>query len=96
VDVLVIADDFTGANAAGVLLKKNGMKTTSFLDYRALDTYMVDSKVMVVSSGTRAETPERAYKEASRIFSEKPQHTSVFCQYHKSYRQSHWRNKKSC
>lgn len=60
--VLVIADDFTGANATGVLLKKSGFKATSFLEFENVIEYDGDAEVLCINTDTRAAKPQFAYK----------------------------------
>nr|WP_272507372.1 four-carbon acid sugar kinase family protein [Clostridium aestuarii] len=64
---MIIADDFTGANATGVLLKKNGFKATSFLSYDNVDDYDGDSEVLCINTDTRASNSEDAYKLFKKI-----------------------------
>lgn len=61
--VLVIADDLTGANATGVLLKKNGFDTNTVLDAgNAADPALADCDCLVVPTESRAIDPKKAYE----------------------------------
>ena len=70
---LVIADDLTGGNAAGVLLAKAGCKTHSILSYEHSrdNPDFTSCDCLIVSTDSRALTPKEAYsrvKHASRVF----------------------------
>ncbi|MDI6601525.1 MAG: four-carbon acid sugar kinase family protein [Thermoanaerobacteraceae bacterium] len=57
----IIADDFTGANATGVLLKKKGYKVATCLNP---DTPPVDAEfdVLSISTNSRSIEPDKAYE----------------------------------
>lgn len=60
--VLVIADDLTGANATGVLLKKNGFDTYTVLDAaNGADRSLAGCDCLVVPTESRAIDPQEAY-----------------------------------
>lgn len=60
--VLVIADDLTGANATGVLLKKNGFDTYTVLDAaNGADPSLAGCDCLVVPTESRAIDPQEAY-----------------------------------
>lgn len=60
--VLVIADDLTGANATGVLLKKNGFDTYTVLDAaNGTDPSLAGCDCLVVPTESRAIDPQEAY-----------------------------------
>lgn len=60
--VLVIADDLTGANATGVLLKKNGFATYTVLDpAHGADPELAGCDCLVVPTESRAIDPREAY-----------------------------------
>ena len=61
--VLVIADDLTGANATGVLLKKNGFDTYTVLDAaNGADRSLADCDCLVVPTESRAIDSQEAYE----------------------------------
>ena len=61
--VLVIADDLTGANATGVLLKKNGFDTYTVLDAaNGADRSLADCDCLVVPTESRAIDSPEAYE----------------------------------
>ncbi len=61
--VLVIADDLTGANATGVLLKKNGFDTYTVLDAaNGADRSLADCDCLVVPTESRAIDSQGAYE----------------------------------
>ena len=60
--VLVVADDLTGANATGVLLKKNGFVTYTVLEAaHGSDPQLADCECLVVPTESRAIEPREAY-----------------------------------
>lgn len=60
--VLVVADDLTGANATGVLLKKNGFATYTVLDpSHGADPELTGCDCLVVPTESRAIDPREAY-----------------------------------
>lgn len=60
--VLVVADDLTGANATGVLLKKNGFATYTVLDpSHGADPELAGCDCLVVPTESRAIDPREAY-----------------------------------
>ena len=61
--VLVVADDLTGANATGVLLKKNGFVTYTVLEAaHGSDPQLADCECLVVPTESRAIEPREAYE----------------------------------
>ena len=60
--VLVVADDLTGANATGVLLKKNGFTTYTVLDpAHGADPELAGCDCLVIPTESRAIDPREAY-----------------------------------
>lgn len=57
----VIADDFTGANATGVLLKKKGFNVATYLNP---DTLSADAEfdILSISTNSRSIEPDKAYE----------------------------------
>lgn len=68
-EVLIIADDLTGANATGVLFAQNSYETASFV-YNNLDSSedIKDYKIISVSTESRSVEPETAYKRVKSTF----------------------------
>ena len=63
--VLVIADDLTGANATGVLLKKNGFDTYTVLDAaNGADRSLADCDCLVVPTESRSQEAYERVKAA--------------------------------
>ena len=63
---IVVADDLTGANATGVLLKKQGYDTYTILDaHRAGDAALADSDCLVLPTDSRSIPAQEAY---DRVF----------------------------
>ena len=59
---MVIADDVTGANATGVLLKKNGFETYTVLDpAQAKDRAIVGSECITIATESRSIPSKEAY-----------------------------------
>ncbi len=64
---VVIADDLTGANATGVLLKKNGFETNTLLSAKKLDGFGLDGcDCLVIPTGSRAIPPADAYSAVAQ------------------------------
>jgi len=57
----IIADDFTGANATGILLKKKGLKVTTLLNPNS-NIDQVNAEVISISTNSRSIDPKEAYK----------------------------------
>ena len=68
VQLLIIADDFTGALDTGVQLAKQGVPTSVTTDVE-VDLSSADSAVMVVDSETRHLPPQEAYRIVHRLSS---------------------------
>jgi len=65
-NIVVVADDLTGSNATGVLLKKNGLKTHTVLHAEdATNPLVQDSDCIVISTNSRAIPSDEAYQEVS-------------------------------
>jgi len=61
-EAAIIADDFTGANATGILLKKKGLKVTTLLKPNS-NIDQVNAEVISISTNSRSIDPKEAYKE---------------------------------
>lgn len=60
---VVIADDFTGANATGVLLKKQGFPTLTILDIHSADLLqLATQKALSISTNSRSIPAQEAYQ----------------------------------
>lgn len=59
----VIADDFTGANDAGVQFKKRGLRTVVVVKANKIESVLSDTDVVVVDTESRMLTPKTAYKK---------------------------------
>lgn len=65
--VIVVADDLTGANATGVLLKKNGFDTFTVLDAAGgSDPALGGCDCLVVPTESRAIDPKEAYDRVKK------------------------------
>ncbi|AEE95263.1 four-carbon acid sugar kinase family protein [Mahella australiensis] len=60
--IAVIADDLTGANATGILLKGKGFTAATVMDTEALDGYAPRYDVLSATTNSRSMSAERAYK----------------------------------
>jgi len=60
-EAAIIADDFTGANATGILLKKKGLKVTTLLKPNS-NIDQVNAEVISISTNSRSIDPKEAYK----------------------------------
>lgn len=60
--IAVIADDLTGANATGILLKSKGFTAATVMDTEALDGYACRYDVLSATTNSRSMSAERAYK----------------------------------
>jgi len=58
----IIADDFTGANATGILLKKKGLEVTTLLR-PSHDLEQIDAEVVSISTNSRGISAEEAYEQ---------------------------------
>ena len=58
----IIADDFTGANATGILLKKKGLEVTTLLR-PSHDLEQIDAEVVSISTNSRGMSAEEAYEQ---------------------------------
>lgn len=68
--VIVVADDLTGANATGVLLKKNGFSTYTVLEAEhAADPALTGCDCLVVPTESRAIDSREAYDRVRRTLS---------------------------
>ncbi|KHO62718.1 hypothetical protein THYS13_07850 [Thermoanaerobacter sp. YS13] len=65
--ILVIADDFTGANATGALLKESGFNSISLLSYRSIADCSIDKDVVCINTDTRAQEPSYAYETVKNV-----------------------------
>lgn len=65
----LIADDFTGANDAGVQFKKQGLRTTVLIEVDNIRSVLNETDVIVIDTESRAQPPDVAYekvREATR------------------------------
>lgn len=76
--VLVIADDFTGANATGVLLKEKGFRSVSFLNYQNANECTDNSDVYCIDTDTRSKDPRYAYNLVKNIANQFRDKVSLF------------------
>ncbi|HOA64994.1 MAG TPA: four-carbon acid sugar kinase family protein [Coprothermobacter proteolyticus] len=60
-EAAIIADDFTGANATGILLKKKGLKVTTLLKPNS-NIDKINAEVISISTNSRSIDPKEAYK----------------------------------
>lgn len=68
---VIIADDLTGANATGVLIKKKGYKTYTMLEYEQVsDTIQMDCDCVIYTTDSRAISKEEAYKRVYGLASQ--------------------------
>lgn len=70
---LMITDDLTGGNSAGVLLAKMGFKTHSILSYEHSreDSDFMNCDCLIITTDSRTLTPKEAYsriKHATKVF----------------------------
>lgn len=65
----IIADDLTGANASGILLKKLGLKTLSLTKEKQheIENYLPDYDVITISTESRGIEKEKAYEAVANI-----------------------------
>lgn len=67
-DVIIIADDLTGANATSVLLAKDGYKACTFLRLEAYSKRDgADFNIISISTDSRAITKEEAYQRVAKV-----------------------------
>lgn len=59
----MIADDFTGANDAGVQFKKQGLRTIVLTEIDKIGTFLNETDVIVVDTESRTQPPDIAYKK---------------------------------
>lgn len=65
--VLIIADDFTGANDTAVQFSKLGFQTISTLNLELLDEYLRKFNVVAISTESRSDEPLIAYKKLYEV-----------------------------
>lgn len=66
-NVVIIADDLTGANDTGVQFCKAGLSTTVLLEGDKLLNNQIGLKVTVINTDTRALSKESAYEHVSQL-----------------------------
>lgn len=67
-EILVIADDLTGANATGVLLARQGMSCTTFLAAECCEqTLQSGRNVVAVSTDSRSCDADSAYRKVAAV-----------------------------
>ena len=67
-DVIIIADDLTGANATSVLLAKDGYKACTFLRLEAYsERDGIDFNIISISTDSRAILKEEAYQRVANV-----------------------------
>jgi D-threonate/D-erythronate kinase len=67
-DVIIIADDLTGANATSVLLAKDGYKACTFLRLEAYSEQDgADFNIISISTDSRAIAKEEAYQRVANV-----------------------------
>jgi uncharacterized protein YgbK (DUF1537 family) len=67
-DVIIIADDLTGANATSVLLAKDGYKACTFLRLEAFsERDDADFNIISISTDSRAIAKEEAYQRVANV-----------------------------
>ncbi len=67
-DVIIIADDLTGANATSVLLAKEGYKACTFLRLEAYSEKDASAfNIISISTDSRAISKEEAYKRVANV-----------------------------
>jgi len=65
--VIVVADDFTGANDTGVQLTKQGHSTITILDKHAIKSYENTLDAIVIDTETRTALPKEVYQEIEEV-----------------------------
>lgn len=65
--VIVLADDFTGANDTGVQLTKYGYFTVTILDLKKMNEYKYIADAIVIDTETRSTTKQKAYKKIKKL-----------------------------
>lgn len=61
--LVIVADDFTGANDTGVQFRKAGLKVTVIIDTKQLQENLEHTEVLVIDLESRFNTKEAAYKK---------------------------------
>uniref|UniRef100_A0A7C4JM36 Four-carbon acid sugar kinase family protein n=1 Tax=Ignisphaera aggregans TaxID=334771 RepID=A0A7C4JM36_9CREN len=65
--VLVVADDFTGANDTILQFAKQGLRSISTLNLDSLKKYLNEYKAVAVSTESRADEPSTAYRKLYEV-----------------------------
>jgi uncharacterized protein YgbK (DUF1537 family) len=65
--ILVVADDFTGANDTGVQFSKRKLKSTVLLNKDNISKSLEDCDVLIVDTESRFDNKEKAYKKTYEI-----------------------------
>lgn len=66
--VVIVADDLTGANAAGVLLARHGFKAATFLNPAKYNVEeILDFDIITISTDSRAIQKEQAYSRVKSV-----------------------------
>ena len=63
---VIVADDLTGANASGVLLKKLGLSVSSLFRLNSASAHEAD--VLAYSTASRGLPPEEAFQRVKEAF----------------------------
>ncbi|QUH28182.1 four-carbon acid sugar kinase family protein [Vallitalea guaymasensis] len=67
-EVVIIADDLTGANATSVLLSRTGYRAATFLKLEAYDEQLHgDFKIISISTDSRGVSKDIAYEQVSQV-----------------------------
>lgn len=59
----MIADDFTGANDAGVQFRKQGLRTIVLIEADNMRSFLDEADIIVIDTESRAQPPDIAYKK---------------------------------
>ncbi len=64
VKIVVVADDFTGANDTGVQFSKKNLRSVVVINDRRINKLWDDYDVIVIDTESRSDTPDNAYRKA--------------------------------
>lgn len=76
---LIIADDFTGANATGILIKKKGYNTITIQDCGKIKDYLNNYNVICINIDSRADSEKIAYKKTYDIIKNQYKQFNLIC-----------------
>src|SRR4051812_19711460 len=62
--LLIVADDFTGANDTGVHFRKTGMKVKVIINLDSVNNEMEQTDVLVVDTESRMDSMKDAYRKS--------------------------------